>query len=177
MNSLWGPIIGIVCIGFFALVFVIVGVVMIVRSQRDKAKMHQAQNWPSVDGTVLESRVITSTSSDDEGGSDMYRPYVKYEYEASGGKYTNDKMSLGMVYSTSNQKKSQETVARYPAGKAVKVYVNPANPAESTLEQKGSTTATLVIGIVLLVIGLCGGIPALIGMVISLFNVTSTTGF
>ncbi|MRR29475.1 DUF3592 domain-containing protein [bacterium] len=71
MNSLWGPIIGIVCIGFFALVFVIVGIVMIVRSQRDKAKMHQAQNWPSVDGTVIESRVITSTSSDDEGGSDM----------------------------------------------------------------------------------------------------------
>jgi len=68
-------------------------------------------------------------------------------------------------------------VARYPVGRAVKVYVNPANPTESALEQKGSTAATLVIGIVLVVIGVCAGIPTLIGMLVSIFNITSTTSF
>jgi len=174
MDSLVGPIIGVVCIGLFALVFTVVGIVLILRSQQDKKKMTQSLNWPSVDGTVTESRVMTT--SDDEG-SNLYRPYIKYEYQAGGTKLTNDKFSLGMVYSTSNIKKSQETVTRYPVGRQVKVYVNPANPAESALEQKGSTTATLVIGIVLVVLGICAGIPTLIGMLVSIFNISTTTGF
>lgn len=174
MESLVGPIIGVACIALFALVFTVVGIVLIVRSQQDKTKIKQSLNWPSVDGTVIESRVMTTT---DDEGSNLYRPYIKYEYEAGGTKQTNDKFSMGMVYSASNIKKSEETVARYPVGRAVKVYVNPANPAESALEQKGSTTGTLVIGIVLVVVGICAGIPTLIGMLVSIFNVTSTTGF
>ncbi len=174
MDSLVGPIIGLVCIGLFAVIFTVVGIVLILRSRQDKAKMQQSLNWPSVDGTVIESRVMTTS---DEEGSNLYRPYIKYEYEAGGIKQTNDKFSVGMVYSTSNMKKSQETVNRYPVGRNVKVYVNPANPAESTLEQKGSTTATLVIGIVLVVLGVCGGIPLLILMLASIFNITTTTGF
>jgi len=174
MESLAGPIIGAVCIGLFALVFIVVGVVLIIRSRQDKTKMMQSLNWPSVDGTVVESKVLTT--SDDEG-SDLHRPYIKYEYEAGGTRQTNDKVTVGMVYSTSNIKKSQETVARYPVGRAVKVFVNPANPAESALEQKGSTKATLIIGIVLIVVGFCAGIPTLIGMLVSIFNVTSSSGF
>ncbi|TDA67092.1 MAG: DUF3592 domain-containing protein [Chloroflexi bacterium] len=176
MDSTTGPIIAIACFGVFALVFTVVGIIMIVRSRQDKNKLQQSLSWPSVDGTVLESRVITSPSTDDDGGVDTYRPYVKYEYEVGGTKYTHDKMRLGMVFSTSKLKTSQEAVVRYPVGRAVKVFVNPANPADSVLEQKGSSTATLIIGIVLLVIGLCVGIPGAIGLLISVVRVSSGTG-
>ena len=171
MDSTAGPIIAIACFSVFALVFTVVGIIMIVRSRRDKNKLQQSLSWPSVDGTVLESRVITSASTDD-GGVDTYRPYVKYEYEVGGAKYTHDKMRLGMVFSTSKLKTSQEAVTRYPVGRPVKVYINPANPADSVLEQKGSSTVTLVVGIVLLVIGLCVGIPGTIGLLISVFRVS-----
>ena len=176
MDSTAGPIFAIACFGVFALVFTIVGIIMIVRSRQDKNKLQQSLSWPSVDGTVLESRVITSPSTDDDGGVDTYRPYVKYEYEVGGAKYTHDKMRLGMVFSTSKLKTSQEAVARYPVGRLVKVFINPANPADSVLEQKGSSGVALVVGIVLLVIGLCVGIPGTIALLISVFRVSGTGG-
>ena len=139
--------------------------------------MQQSLNWPSVDGTVLESRVITSPAVMMKAAATCTGLMSSMNMRPAVTSKPTINMSWEWCTPPATMKKSQETVARYPVGRAVKVYVNPANPAKSTLEQKGSTTASLVIGIVLVVIGLCGGIPALIGMVVSLFNVTSTTGF
>jgi hypothetical protein len=172
----YGPIIAIACFGLFALVFIGAGILLIIRSRQDKDKLRQSMSWPSVDGTVLESRVIASASTDDEGGVDTYRPYVKYEYEAGGTQYTNDKLRLGMVFSTSKLKTSQEAVTRYPVGRSVRVFINPANPADSVLEQKGSSTTALVIGIVLLAVGLCVGIPGAIGLILSVARTSGSGG-
>jgi len=156
----FGQLFGYVCIGLFVLVFVGLGIFLILRSKRDKAKAAQSLNWPSAVGKVLESRMIESTSTDSDGDSSTtYRPHVQYEYEVMGTSYTGDKIKVGMVVSTSAVKKVQETLARYPVGSAVKVYYDPNNPADSVLEQKASSNLTLILGIIFLGVGLCMVLP------------------
>jgi len=160
-------LIGFLCFGLFILVFAGIGIYLILRSRKDKAKIAATAGWPSVMGRVLESRIIESSSTDSDGDSSTtYRPHVRYEYEVMGNVYANDKVHAGMVVSTSNYKKSQETAARYPIDSAVRVFFNPENPAEAVLEQKASTVPLLVIGIVFLAVGLCLALP--IGLVLLL---------
>jgi uncharacterized membrane protein YfcA len=170
MENLVGPIIGIAFVALFTVFFVFMGIVLIVRSRRDKDKARQSQSWPSALGKVLESRVMTTISSGEDGSTDMYKPYVKYEYSADGVRYTNDKLRVGMTISSSKTRSSQEMVDRHPVGSDVRVYYNPANPGDSVLEQKGPSGVLLVIGIILLVIGLGGGIPGLTAMLVSVFS-------
>ncbi|MHB1119021.1 MAG: DUF3592 domain-containing protein [Bellilinea sp.] len=166
-QDVFGQLIGFLCLGLFVVIFLGAGVYLILRSRKDKLKVQQAMNWPSVTGKVLESRLIESTSTDSDGDSSTtYRPYIRYEYEMGGITYTNDKVDVGMVISTSGTKKANELLSRFSKGSAVLVYVNPDNPADSILEQKASTTATLVIGIALLITGLCIVLP--IGLVLLL---------
>lgn len=158
-------LIGFLFLGLFVLIFLGAGIYLILRSRKDKLKVQQAMNWPSVTGKVLESRLIESTSTDSDGDSSTtYRPYIRYEYDMGGITYTNDKVDVGMVISTSGTKKAKELLSRFSMGSSVLVYVNPDNPADSILEQKASTTATLVIGIALLATGLCIVLP--IGLIL-----------
>ena len=156
------------CMGGLFLAFIAVGIFLIVRSRRDKEKAQQSLNWPGVTGKVLEARIIESTSTDSDGGyTTMYRPYVQYEYEVGGTVYTGDKIGVGLVVSTSGSKKSQETVARYPMGSSVRVFVNPNDPADAVLEQKAPSKALMVVGIIFLVAGACLVLPIGIAILVS----------
>lgn len=161
----FGQVFGYLCVGGFVLIFVLIGLFLLLRSKRDKEKAAQSLKWPSVVGKVVEARMLESTSTDSDGDSSTtYRAHVKYEYEIAGAWYTNDKIGVGMVVSTSGTKKAQETLARYPVGSTVKVYYDPNNPADSVLEQKASSNLTLILGIIFLAVGLCMVLP--IGIVL-----------
>lgn len=158
--SVFGQLFGYLCVGGLVLVFVGLGIFLLVRSRRDKEKAAQSLNWPSVSGKVIDARMLESTSTDSDGDSSTtYRAHVQYEYEVAGTRYTNDKINVGMVVSTSATKKVQETLARYPAGATVKVYYDPNNPSDSVLEQKASSNLTLILGIIFLGVGLCMVLP------------------
>lgn len=165
--GVFGQLFGYLCFGSFLLIFIGVGIFLLLRSRRDKEKAAQTLNWPSAAGKVLEARLIESTSTDADGDSStMYRPHVQYEYEVVGARYTNDKINVGMVVSTSSTKKAQETLARFPVGSTVKVYYNPNDPADSVLEQKSSSNLTLILGIIFIGVGLCVVLP--IGLILLL---------
>lgn len=156
------------CMGVFVGVFVGVGIYLILRSRTGTQKSRKSMNWPSVTGKVLETRLIESTNIDSDGDSStIYRPYIRYEYEVDDVTYTNDKIDLGMVVSTSGTKKAQEILSRFSLGSSVLVYVNPNDPADSVLEQKASTSGLLVIGIAMLVTGLCLVLPIGIFLLLS----------
>lgn len=170
VGSDYGQLFGFLCVGGFVLIFVLIGLFLLLRSKRDKAKAAQSLNWPSAVGKVIDSRMIESTSTDSDGDSSTtYRPHVQYEYEVMGASYTNDKIKVGMVVSTSAVKKVQETLARFPVGSTVKVYYDPNNPADSVLEQKASSNLTLILGIIFLGVGLCMVLPIGIVMLLSFF--------
>lgn len=175
MSNWIGTAVALVFGTLFTLAFIVVGILLIVRSVKDKNKSQESQSWPSILGKVIESRVDTSSTGGEEATVAMYKPYVKYEYAVGGVSYTGDKVKVGMTLSTSRVNPARELVARHPVGSEVRVFYNPANPDDSFLERQGSYTTTLVIGIVLLVIGLCGGVPGFIALLFGLFQVVGST--
>jgi hypothetical protein len=110
-----------------------------------------AQNWPTAIGTVLVSRLETSSSD----GSTMYEPYVQYRYTVLGKQYTHNKYTL--IQSSSNLKGHEEKkLVGFAVGASVPVYYNPSDPANAVLVAKTSKTVLgliLVAGVALVIGG------------------------
>ncbi|MBX9648691.1 MAG: DUF3592 domain-containing protein [Xanthobacteraceae bacterium] len=96
-----------------------------------------AKKWPVVTGTIKLSDIEQYRAAPTENharGQVMYQRKVNYTYSYNNISYTNMHASLASnVASTSGWLVGKFTKA-YQEGAAVKVYVNPANPAEATLE-------------------------------------------
>lgn len=144
--------------GFFVLVFVGLGVLMIILSQRDKKKAQASLSWPAAMGKIVAAEVKAGQSMEDEDGysSTVYYPEIRYEYQVGGETYSSNRLAFGSRQSYGKQQKAAEGLLKYPVGDEVTVYYDPANPQEAVLEQSASNAKTgLVVGIILLVIGLC----------------------
>lgn len=107
----------------------------------------QAANWPTVPGKIVASSV-ESFRERKENSSLMtthYRPLVEYTYDVRGRSYRGNQVTLG-VKMTGMQGFAERLAAKYPEGKAVTVYYNPANPGTATLEiPRGATWLPLII--------------------------------
>jgi hypothetical protein len=100
-----------------------------------------AKKWPQVTGTIKLSGIeqYRAAPTDHQSrGQVMYQRKVNYTYSYNNISYTNMHASLASnVASTSGWLVGKFTKA-YQEGAAVKVYVNPANPAEATLNPRTS---------------------------------------
>ena len=66
----------------------------------------------------------------------MYQRQVSYAYTYHGVSYTNVHGSLASTVASSSSWLVRKTTTDWQNGAAVKVYVNPKNPAEATLEPR-----------------------------------------
>ncbi len=64
MESFVGPLIGVLCGGFFFLLFIGLGVFLIYRTQQSKKKAQLSQNWPATQGQITDSHVSRSVDTD-----------------------------------------------------------------------------------------------------------------
>lgn len=163
-NASW---LGFLCVGGLALIFGAVGMGVLILYRRGKRKVQESSTWPSVTGKVLEAYVTRHTETDSEGESvEAYAPRVVYEYLVNGVAYRSDRLAIGPVATSRNDRKVEQEVARYPVGEAVRVFYNPQNPAEAVLQthlQGGN--ALLILGIIFLGLAAfiaCGGGLALV---------------
>lgn len=110
----------------------VVGYFLYKRSQQSNTARQAAQSWPSTTGTVLTSTIQVSHT----GNSRSEAPVVLYTYEVSGQSYQGQTIKAGEQYlNVRFSGDAINTMGRYPVGKKVTVYYNPANPAESALER------------------------------------------
>lgn len=157
---------GLLCLGFFFLVTLIAGGLLVFLSIRSRKKAGASQSWPSAAGTVKVSTVREGTSTDDDNRiSTYYYPSVEYEYSVAGQTYTGKNIHFGGVAGYGNPGQVQPILSSYPVGASVPVYYNPAKPSEAVLERKaGGSKFLLVAGIVLL--GICLIIVCIMGIAI-----------
>ena len=169
MSENLGPMIGLLCGGFFVLVFAGIGAFLIYQSVRNRQKADASQSWPATSGQITEAHVSHHTSTDSDGdSSDHYTPNVKYTYQAIGQEYEGTKFGFGFQQSYGSSGKAQAALARFPVGAQVTVYYNPNNPAEAVLERKaGGSTLSLVLGIIFLAVSLCVGCPGLVVLLLA----------
>ncbi|MBN1371929.1 MAG: DUF3592 domain-containing protein [Anaerolineaceae bacterium] len=165
-------IVGTICGGIFLLAFAAGSVFLILSYFKNKKKAAASLTWSTTPGTILESTVRESRSSDDDRPSTYYAQ-VNYSYQVMGQAYQGKNIHIG-ARNTGPHSKAQAIASRYPAGSSVTVYYDPANPADAVLERAApANTVTLILGIIFLVITLClmcGGLFAVIN------TFTATTG-
>ena len=97
-------------------------------------------HWPQTPGEIVESSVktrMTRGSSLRHGGTGSYRvwwPVLRYSYAAEGVPHSATRLSYGVETNETMDRNKAESVARkYPLGKKVTVYYDPARPGRATL--------------------------------------------
>jgi hypothetical protein len=125
-------------------------------------------SWPSVEGRIVRSEIITteSWSSSLNSLQRLYSPEVEYEYTVPGQiltdqMFTGENIKIGITGSSASDKAYAERyLAKYPVGKTVPVFFDPSKPQDSILEPgpSGITYAGLAIGLFFMVIGPAFGI-------------------
>jgi hypothetical protein len=119
-------------VGISVLVIGGIGYFLYRRNQQSMTYRQSTQTWLTTTGTVLMSSVQSSHS----GNSHSTYPVVVYSYTVNGQSYQSQRVRAGDQFLTVRVAgQAQATVARYPIGKSITVYYDPANPAESALER------------------------------------------
>ena len=105
-----------------------------------------SENWPSVTGKIIESRIEKTTSRDaDNRSHDSWQPVIRYEYEVGGRGYVSKQVAFFSFYSrdtlqvgrstyTPGLEASDSTINKYPVGEIVEVFYNPRRPKTAVLE-------------------------------------------
>jgi len=139
------------CFTGFLVLFVIawIGFVTYFVNEANEAK--DAENWPTTQGEVLETRITSHTSTDSSsrsgsGGSNTtYKPRVLYRYSVEGETLENHIVQMMTSYDSHSE--AQKVLDRYPIGSTVSVYYKEEEPSKSLLEPGLSAESQLVITI------------------------------
>jgi hypothetical protein len=118
---------------FYVLVF---GVVMYVGIQQ-ALEMGDSREWPTTEGVITESRIVssheTSTEKGWHGSRYEYEVRVQYSYSVDGVSYSGNRLRIRSTkYSLEGN--AQRELAEYPVGQRVRVYYNPKEPERSLLK-------------------------------------------
>jgi hypothetical protein len=141
------------CLAAFGLLVFISGVIMYMIYGYQRAKIGPSRFWPSVVGTITESRLEQPNPKK----KTVYAAVVRYTYSVGNRDY-----QCGRVFWGPNEGSEQqmaEIVTAYPVGKDVWVQHDRTNPANAILEPEkntGLTPALVYYGLVMMVIGTAG---------------------
>ena len=87
-----------------------------------------ALGYPTTDGVVTDSRVVTSHGSH---GRTTTAPKITYAYQVANKKYTSDRYRYRQ--SSSSDGNAAQVVAQHPVGRQVTVHYSPNDPADAVL--------------------------------------------
>jgi len=168
-NVFSGSILASVCVGLFALVLGGIGAFLLVQYFRNKQKAQESTNWPSVEGKITGQNIRVDEVDSDDSFRISYIPVVHFEYSVNNAPFEGKRLAFGSEPSFSSRKKAEAFLASYPVGQIVPVFYNPEKPSEAVLSQTlRKMTASLIVGIVLIVVGVCSLCPSMIGLISTL---------
>ena len=123
-----------------------------------KQRQHGTPNWPYVQGDVIASRVVPFAREAAYGTDHTYTTLLEYRYTVDGLPYTSNTQNFlpDKPATTRNLLRATGIVSLYPEGSVVRVYYNPANPKQATLEvpKPVAHNAVLFYGITNLIAGI-----------------------
>jgi hypothetical protein len=98
-----------------------------------------AMKWPVVSGTIKLSDIEQYRAAPMDGSSrsrTMYQRRVSYTYKYNNHTYTNVHASLASNVASTSSWLVRKSTTDYQNGATVKVWVNPDNPSQATLEPR-----------------------------------------
>lgn len=111
----------------FSSIFVVFGLVIMGSGFYGLSRASESESWPSVEGVVISSEVVTHRHND---GDRSYSPEILYDYVVNGETLSGNWIKHGNDFSS----EARRYVNKYRAGKTVKVYYNVEDPSEAVLE-------------------------------------------
>ncbi len=125
---------------------------------------YSANEWPSVQGTVVAARLLERETENEESTYTEYHAQVSTRYEIDGRNYEIREVYVGQRGAwASNYARERKLVRKYRKGRRVSVYYNPADPGVATLEPglRPWNYASIVMDSVFVLIGLASLIYAI----------------
>jgi hypothetical protein len=98
-----------------------------------------AMKWPVVSGTIKLSDIEQYRAAPKDGSSraqTMYQRRVSYTYKYDNLTYTNAHATLASSVASTSGWLVRKSTADYKNGASVRVWVNPANPSQATLDPR-----------------------------------------
>ena len=114
------------------LLFIVAGGVMSFFGVRQLMRAQASTTWPTVTGVVMISE-LGKQMGNERDESTTYSADISYDYVANDRSYVNGAISFDGVIS-SDPSTARRLLKRYPVGKQVTVYYNPADPQDAVLE-------------------------------------------
>ena len=165
-NLFTGSLVAMQCAGLFALALGAIGVVLIVQYLRNKQKAQASTVWPSAPGKITGQQIRIDEIDDDDNNRVRYIPEVHFEYQVDGNHYQGKRVSFGSEPDFPSRQKAETFLETYPVDSVTTVFYNPENPQEAVLSQgMRKMTASLIVGIVLVVLMVCFLCPVVMGLV------------
>jgi hypothetical protein len=165
---------GLGCGGLFFLAFLVVGILLVAGNVRARKRADASQTWPSTTGRILLSEIRISQTRDDDGNlqAPSFYPYVEYDYILNGQVYKSHKLGFGGHEMFTTHELAAAKLAPYPVGANVQLFFNPQKPDDSVLERVApKSKAGLVVGIIMLALGACGGLGILVSLIMNLLRI------
>lgn len=104
------------------------------RIGRLKRAVAVARAWPTAPGRVVAGRIDARTIALPRGGRGVsYGAMIEYEYEAAGRRHRSQRYSLSGPHYFSFERRARRLLARFPAGAAVSVSYDPADPENGVI--------------------------------------------
>ena len=108
-------------------------------SNRRQSRIAASATWPKVSGTVLSNEVKIINAG--MGGGEVSLTYsvaLRYRYAVSGTGYEGSRIGWGTKSADREPDIPKAFVREYPAGHAIDVFYDPANPAMAMIDPMGS---------------------------------------
>lgn len=101
-------------------------VALLVVFVREMQEFPRSLNWPTVQGTVITSNVLT----DGEGGLSLV---FEYSYVVDGVSYTNDRATFFQYVTMSGDRQINQFVSENPVRSQVNVLYDPGDPTKAVI--------------------------------------------
>ena len=108
--------------------FYVIGAALLVWALRTRSQQRDALDWPSVDGEVMERRLVEHR----DGGDFTYEVQVRYRYSVAGVDHDGTRIAIG--YGPTDDRALHEQLSdRIEVGRTLPVHHDPARPDHSVL--------------------------------------------
>jgi hypothetical protein len=124
---------------------IVIGSLIVAFSFVLRWKASAAAEWPTVEGTIIESRVEADAH---DAGSSLF---IRYRYQVGGVWFESSQLSVKVRSNALSA--NEELVVRFSVNQQVPVYYNPRVPKEAVLDISPSGSWALLTGFGAAVIG------------------------
>lgn len=131
--------VGMLFVGAFLGVFLLVGVVVLGMGWRSWQQNQQVQHWSTTTGELLHHELETRT-----GKSTTYRLQVRYRYRVGGQDFESSRFAFGYEGSMGGLENYQQIIQKLDQGRRVRVYYDSQHPDQAVLSH-GLNRGSLVL--------------------------------